>query len=112
MCITNLAVNTSASQTFPSPYWQCAERRAAVAAEAAVGSDRREGERRLAVGPSTRADSKNVLSVDLCIPLCRLETSEFGQSAFLGCFLVVFHWLLAPFRSLVYYYVTLILLYT
>jgi len=36
MCITNLVVNTSASQTFPNPSWQCAERRAAVAAEAAV----------------------------------------------------------------------------
>ena len=26
MCITNLVVNTSASQTFPNPSWQCAER--------------------------------------------------------------------------------------
>jgi len=38
----------------------------------------------------TRADSKNVLSVDLCIPLCRLETSEFGQSVFSRCFSLVF----------------------
>jgi len=37
MCITNLVVNTSASQKILNPSWQCAERRAAVAAEAAVG---------------------------------------------------------------------------
>jgi len=37
MRITNLVVYTSASQTFPNRAWQCAERRAAVPAEAAVG---------------------------------------------------------------------------
>jgi len=36
VCITNLVVNTSASNTFTNPSWQCAERRASVAAEAAV----------------------------------------------------------------------------